>query len=63
MAHRILLRSWNDFAAETEFGNNSEYFCGTAIGLRIFFFEEKGEEKLDLKNFVRKGKREKGNWT
>ena len=55
------MRDWNDFAAKTEFGIVSEYFCGIEVGLRIFLSEEKEEEKLDLHNFCpekRKGERE-----
>ena len=44
----IFLRDWDDFAAKTEFGIVVEYFCGIKVGLRIFFSEEKREEKLDL---------------
>ena len=58
MGLRIFLRDWNDFAAKTKFGIVFEHFCGNEVGTRIFWSEEKREEKLDLENVFQKGERE-----
>ena len=58
---KYFLQDWSDFAARTEFGIVSEYFCRIEVGLRILLSEEKREEKLDLEKFLsKKAKGRKG---
>ena len=57
------LRDWDELATKTEIGIVLEFFCKIEVGLRIFLSEEKREEELDLENFCRKEKRERGSWT
>ena len=48
MGLRMFLRDQNDFAAKTEFGFVSDFFCGIEVGLRIFLSEVRREKKWDL---------------
>ena len=61
---RIFLRDWNDFAAKTELWIVLEDFCAIDVGMRLFLFEDKRGEKLNLENLC--PKKEKGerelNW-
>ena len=57
------LRDWNDFAAETDCGTDSEYFCEFEVGLRIFLSEEKKGENFNSAKICLKKQNEKMIWT